>query len=90
MTEFTKKETAMKHVITLGLMTLKIGALAAKADKIDNDVDLCDVVTKSQSMIAYNLGIPMDRVTELFRIVLSEFDSLSPEMEAIMKKGINA
>ena len=79
--KFTKKEKAMKHVIALGLMTLQIGAAAMKAGEISEDNDLCDAVTKAQTMIAVDLDISTSRVAELFEIVLNDLDILTQETE---------
>ena len=66
----------MKHVIALGLMTLQVGAQA------NLDESLAETVSKVQTMVAFDLNIPMHRVAELFKIVfeeLGQFSSLPEE-----------
>ena len=74
----------MKHVISLGLMTLQIAALA----KVGED-SLCETISKVQTMVAYNLDIPTKRVTELFQVVLKDlkqFDCLSEEAKEMISQ----
>jgi hypothetical protein len=70
----------MQHVITLGLMTLHLGA---KANVDDN---LADIISKLQTMIAHDLNIPLIRVAELFEVVLGNlkhFDNIEEVREVV-------
>jgi|TARA_Y100000034_G_C6691617_1_gene304545 hypothetical protein len=73
----------MKHVITLGFMTLHLGAMS------DAGEGLCEAISQTQIMIAHNLDIPLERVAELFKIVikdLHEFGCLPEEVRDLISK----
>ena len=70
----------MQHVITLGLMSLHLGAMA------NVDDNLADIISKLQTMIAHDLNIPMIRVAELFEVVLGNlkhFDNIEEVREVV-------
>ena len=61
----------MKHVITLSLMTLHLGAMS------DADESLPNAISKLQTMVANELNIPIRRVAELFVIVIKDLEHFS-------------
>ena len=81
--EYTNEEKAMKHVITLSLITLRLGAMA------DATNDLPNTISKLQTMIAIDLNIPIWRVGELFEVVLKDlkhFDEISEEARDLVSR----
>jgi hypothetical protein len=85
--DFTGEEKAMKHVITMGLMLLQVAAAAWKAGELDDEHEIVESVSKIEAMIAKDLNLPLKRVGELYRIVLSdlnEFSNLPPEIQEVL------